>query len=160
VAGSMYVIDGNFVDPLYDGTRQQNWLLFFGGVNDMNNGGPPGDVVYGRLTNYVAARKAARPWKVIVSTVHATSQSDGHPEMNALFNACIRTNVGGWDGFVDPGLNSPIETRLNDYANTNYYYYSGTDTGLHLINAGYSVFADHFGQIVNVPHRTTGFFAP
>jgi hypothetical protein len=57
---------------------------------------------------------------------------------------------------VDPGLNSPIETRLNDYTNTNYFY----SDGLHLINAGYAVFADHFGQIVNVPHRTTGFFGP
>jgi lysophospholipase L1-like esterase len=155
-AGTMYVIDGNFVDPLYDGTLQQNWLLFFGGVNDMNSDNLTGALTYGRLTNYVAARKAARPWTVIVSTVQATIQSSGHPEKNAQYNSCIRTNAGGWDGYVDPGLNSPIETRLDDYTNTNYF----DSDGLHLINAGYAVFADHFGQIVNVPHRTTGFFGP
>jgi len=155
-AGTMYVLDGNFVDPLYDGTLQQNWLLFFGGVNDMNSDNLTGAATYGRLTNYVAARKAAHPWTFIACTVHATSQASGHPEKNAQYNAYIRTNAGGWDRYVDPGLNSPVETRLNDYTNTNYYY----SDGLHLINAGYAVFADHFGQIVNVPHRTTGFFDP
>lgn len=156
VAGTMYAIDGNFVDPLYDGTLQQNWLLFFGGVNDMNSDGLTGAATCGRLTNYVAARKAAHPWKVIACTVQATIQSSGHPEKNAQYNSCIRTNAGGWDGFVDPGLNSPVETRLNDYSNTNYF----DSDGLHLINAGYGVFADHLGQVVNVPHRTTGFFGP
>jgi len=29
-----------------------------------------------------------------------------------------------------------------------------------LTNAGYQVLADHFGQIINVPRRSTGFFGP
>jgi lysophospholipase L1-like esterase len=75
---------------------------------------------------------------------------------NAVYNSCIRTNTGGWYGYVDPGLNSPVETRLNNPADTNYF----APDGLHLNNAGYGVMADHFGQVVNVPHRTTGYFGP
>jgi lysophospholipase L1-like esterase len=152
VAGSMYVIDGNFVDPLYETNLQQNWLFFFGGVNDINNGiNPLG--TYARLTNYVASRKAARPWQVCVSTVHSDTVNPGS---NAMFNAYIRTNSGGWDRYIDPGVNSPIETRLNHPTNLTYF---ATD-GLHLVNAGYGVLADHFGQIINVPHRSTGFLGP
>ncbi len=150
--GQMFNVDGTFVDLLYDASLEQNWLFFWGGVNDMGQG-LAGAATYGRLTNYVAARKAAHPWQVIVSTVQSRS---GHDAQHAELNSCVRTNAGGWDAFVDPGLNSPIETRLNNSANTNYFY---TDQ-LHLINAGQSVIADHFGQTVNVPHRATGFFSP
>ena len=52
----MYDIDTNFVDTLYDGRLQQNWLFFLGGVNDIGSG-VSGAVTFGRLTNYVAARK-------------------------------------------------------------------------------------------------------
>jgi lysophospholipase L1-like esterase len=151
---TMYAVDGNFVDPLYDESLQQNWLLFFGGPNDIANG-ISATSTYGRLTNYVAARKAACGWNVVVCTVQARNDSSLILS-NAIYNACIRTNAGGWDAYVDPGLNSPIETRLNNPLDTNYF----SPDGLHLNNAGYGVMADHFGQIVNVPHRTTGYFGP
>ena len=151
----MYDIDTNFVDTLYDGKLQQNWLFFFGGVNDIGSG-LSGAVTFGRLTNYVAARHAVRPWTIIVSTVQAVANDSARNSRNADYNSCIRTNIGNWDGMVDPGLNSLIETRLNNPYDTNYFY---TD-GLHLVNAGYQVLAQHFGQKINVPHRTTGFFGP
>jgi lysophospholipase L1-like esterase len=153
--GTMYDIDTNFVDTLYDGKLQQNWLFFFGGVNDIGSG-LSGAVTFGRLTNYVAARHAVRPWTIIVSTVQAVANDSARNSRNADYNSCIRTNIGNWDGMVDPGLNSLIETRLNNPYDTNYFY---TD-GLHLVNAGYQVLAQHFGQKINVPHRTTGFFGP
>lgn len=152
--GSMYQTDGNFVDPLYDPSLQQNWIFFFGGVNDMG-AGVSATSAFGRLTNYIAARKAAHPWKFYPTTVQARTAAALN-QSNMVFNACIRTNVANWAGFIDPGLNSPIETRLNNPTNLTYYF---TD-GLHLTNAGYGVFADHFGQIINVPHRSTGFLAP
>ena len=150
--------DASFVDPLYDPALEQNWLLYFGGVNDINGDGMSGVATYGRLTNYVAVRKAAHPWRVIVSTVQNTTVAPSN--VYAAFNSCIRTNAGGWDGYVDPGFGSPIETRLNNPANTNYFYWQGADAGLHLVNAGYTVIADHFGQIVNVPRRASGTFGP
>ncbi len=152
LTGQMYDVDPNFVDLLYDSTKQENWLFFFAGVNDLSQG-VSGRATYDRLTNYVAARKAAYPWQVVVSTVHATQN---HTLSNADFNACLRTNAGNWERLVDPGLNSPIEARLNDWTDTNYFY----SDGLHLINAGQTVLAEHFGQIINVPHRTTGYFGP
>jgi lysophospholipase L1-like esterase len=151
---TMYAVDSNFVDPLYDESLQQNWLFVFGGPNDIANG-VSALGTYGRLTNYVAARKATHSWNVVVSTLQARN-STSLSQSNAIFNACIRANAGGWDNYVDPGLNSPIETRLNNYADTNYF----SSDGLHLNNGGYGVMADHFGQIVNVPRRTTGYFGP
>ncbi len=153
VGQTMYDLDGNFVDPLYDAQLEQNWLLFFGGINDLNSDGISGLTAYGRLTNYVAARKAAHPWTVVVGTITPSIQDQVR---KAEYNSCIRTNAGGWDRFVDPGYNSPVETRLNNYSDTNYF----APDGLHLSNAGYGVLADHFGPVVNVPQRTTGFFGP
>jgi hypothetical protein len=133
---------------------QQNWLFFFGGQNDIVNGAGAW-ATYGRLTNYVAARKAARPWNLVISTAQARNDTS-LLLVDAGFNNCIRTNAGGWDGYVDPGYQSPIETRLNNPYDSNYF----SSDNLHLTNGGYGVLADHFGQIVNVPHRTTGSFGP
>ena len=148
----MYEVDGFFVDPLYDGKLQQNWLFFFGGINDIN-AGVSGTVTYGRLTNYVAARKAAQPWKVVVSTIQSDTTA---PAAIAIYNALMRTNGGGWDVLTDPGLNSPIETRFNNPQNTNYF----AADGMHFNNVGYGILAGYFAQTINVPHRTTGFFGP
>jgi hypothetical protein len=152
-ADTMYVMDPTFVDSLYDPGLEQNWLLFFGGANDINSDGIAGTTCYGRLTNYVAARKSSHPWTVVVSTIHPSVQDSVR---KAEYNSCIRTNAGGWDNYADPGYLSPVETRLNNFNNTNYFY----SDQLHLINAGQSVLADHLGQVINVPHRTTGFFGP
>lgn len=153
LTGSMYDIDGNYVDTLFDGGLQRNWLFMLAGLNDVYTGGQTGFSTWQRLTNYVAARKAAHPWTVVVSTLQADIVA---PAGNADYNACIRTNGGPWDALVDPGVNSPVETRLSNPNNTTYFY----SDGVHLSNLGYGVLADHFGQIVNVPHRTTGFFGP
>lgn len=152
---TMYVMDPNFVDTLFDPALDQNWLFFWGGVNDINSDGINGQTAFNRLTNYVAARKAAHPWRVVVSTVQPSIQDS---VKKGEFNACIRTNAStaNYDGYVDPGYQSPIETRLNSFTDTNYFF---TDQ-LHLINAGQGVIADHIGQVINVPHRTTGFFGP
>lgn len=150
---TMYIMDTNFVDSVYDPKLEQNWLFFWGGVNDINSDGTSGLATYGRLTNYVAARKAAHPWKVIVSTVQPSVQD---VVKKAEFNGLIRTNGGNWDGFIDPGYQSPVETRLNSFTNYTYFY---TDQ-LHLTNAGAGVVADHYSQVINVPHRTTGFLGP
>jgi lysophospholipase L1-like esterase len=150
---TMFDLDGNFVDPLYDPSLQENWLLFYGGINDINSDGIGGVATFGRLTNYVAARKAAHPWRVVVGTITPSIQDQVH---KAEYNDCIRTNAGGWSSFVDPGYNSPVESRLNNYTDPNYF----DPDELHLNNNGYSVLADHFSAIVNVPHRTTGVFGP
>ena len=153
LTGSMFDIDGNYVDSLFNGQLQRNWLFVMSGLNDVYSGGQTGFTTWQRLTNYVAARKAAHPWKVVVCTLQADSVSLAG---NSDLNACIRTNGGPWDAYVDPGVNSPIETRLDNPYDTNYFY----SDAIHLTNLGYGVLADHFGQIVNVPHRTTGFFGP
>jgi hypothetical protein len=159
ISDSMYAVDGHFVDALYDTNLQQNYLFFFGGANDVRSGGVSPIDTYTRLTNYVAARKAAHPWRVVSSTIHAIY---GITNISASYNDCIRTNGGPWDRLVDPGMNSPIETRLNNPTDTNYYFYPGVsgDQGIHLINAGYGVLATHFGQAIDVQHRSTGFMAP
>jgi lysophospholipase L1-like esterase len=152
-ANTMYGWDGTYVDTLYDSTLQQNWLFMIAGINDIDAGGLSGAATYGRLTNYVAARKASRPWKMAVSTVQNTILQ---PVTDADYNARIRSQPGGWDRLVDPGVNSPIETRLNNAANPTYF---GPD-GVHLTNLGYAVLAEHFGHVINLPHRSTGFFGP
>jgi len=153
IAASMYGSDTNFVDSLYDSKFQENWLFVIAGINDINTGGLNGVQTYGRLTNYVAARKAVRPWKVVVSTI----QSDTlQPATNADYNLRIRSQPGGWDRYVDPGVNSPIETRLNNPADPKYF----AGDGVHLTNLGYGVLAEHFGQVINVPRRSMGFFGP
>lgn len=153
IAASMYGSDANFVDTLFDPKLQENWLFVIAGINDINTGGLNGAATYGRLTNYVAARKAAKPWKVVVSTI----QSDTlQPATNADYNLRIRSLPGPWDRYVDPGVNSPIETRLNNPSDPKYF---GGD-GVHLTNLGYGVLAQHFGQVINVPRRATGFFGP
>ena len=150
---TLYTTDPTTVDPLYDGSLQKNWLFVLAGIDDIYYDGLSGHATWQRLTNYVAARKAAHPWTVVVSTI----QSDGtEPLINGDFNACIRANGGPWDAFVDPGLNSPTESRLNNPGDTNYFY----SDEIHLINAGYSVIAVHFAPIVNVPRRSTGSFWP
>lgn len=161
-SGSMFETDTNFVDTLYDGTLKQNWLFFLGGLNDIGSFYTSGSniaamVTYGRLTNYVAARKAVRPWTVVVSTVQGIGDNDARNSANAAFNSRLRTHPGNWDYLVDPGINSPVESRLNNPYNLNYYY--AVDL-LHLTNAGYEVLVEHFQAKINVPHRTTGSFWP
>lgn len=152
-AATLYALDSGMVDTLYNGLLQKNWLFVLAGINDINTDHVSGHATWQRLTNYVVARKSAQPWTVIVSTI----QSDVlEPLTNGDYNACIRTNGGPWDGLVDPGLNSPTETRLDNPTNTTYFI----SDGVHLTNLGYKVIADHFGQIVNVPRRTTGAFWP
>jgi lysophospholipase L1-like esterase len=153
LTGSMYATDSTFVDTLYDPRLEQNWLFVIAGINDIHTGGLNGAATYGRFTNYVAARKAGQPWKVIVSTV----QSDTfEPAINADYNLRLRSQPGGWDRFIDPGLNSPIETRLNNPSDPKYFI----GDGVHLTNLGYTVLADHLAQVINVPHRAAGFFGP
>src|SRR6185503_17435358 len=65
VGETMADVDGNFIDPLYDSSLQQNWLLLYAGINDIHSDGVSGTVVFNRLTNYVAARKAAHPWRIV-----------------------------------------------------------------------------------------------
>jgi lysophospholipase L1-like esterase len=159
--GTMFDTDTNFVDTLYDGNLQQNWLFFLGGLNDIGGLYPNGTnlaaaVTFGRLTNYLAARKAVRPWTVVVSTVQGIANNDARNAANIAYNSCIRTLPGNWDYLVDPGINSPIESRLNNPYNLNIYWVDG----LHLTNAGYEVLVEHFQQKINVPHRTTGFLGP
>jgi len=152
LAGTMYSQDATMVDLLFNPVLPENWLFFLGGLDDIN-AGVSGRATWQRLTNYVATRKAVHPWKVVVSTI----QNDVlEPTINAAYDACIRTNGGPWDRMVDPGVNSPIETRLDNPTNTTYF----SSDGVHLTNAGYQVLADHFGQIINVPRRSTGFFGP
>ncbi|HSU53389.1 MAG TPA: SGNH/GDSL hydrolase family protein [Candidatus Dormibacteraeota bacterium] len=152
-AGSMYAFDPGYIDTLYDAALDQNWLFVIAGINDILSSGLNGTATYGRLTNYVAARHAARPWKIVVSTVQSDAPA---PATNADYNAQIRLKPGGWDRIIDPGAGSPIETRLSNFADTRYF---NTD-GIHLTNLGYSVLADHLAQIINVPRRTTGSFGP
>jgi len=68
----------------------------------------------------------------------------------------VATSDLGWDRYVDPGVNSPIETRLNNPADPKYF----AGDGVHLTNLGYGVLAEHFGQVINVPRRSMGFFGP
>lgn len=133
----LYGSDGTFVDPLFSASVATNWLFVMAGVNDLNLDTQSGQNVYGRLTNYCAARKAAKSWKIIVSTIANNSSS---PVEDANYNAAIRAQYQGyWDGVSDPGNNSPTESRLNDYTDTTYFA-----DQLHLTAAGYTVIRDHF----------------
>jgi len=152
-SATMYSLDNVYVDALYDPKYQPNWLFIIAGINDMNTDGINGAQTYSRLTNYIAARKTALPWNLVVSTIQADTLQ---PATNVDYNMRIRTMPGGWDKLVDPGVGSPIETRLSNPLD--FRYFSGD--GVHLNNAGYSVLADHFGQVVNLPHRTTGHVGP
>lgn len=148
-SGAMWDYDTNRVDTLYDSTYARNYCFEKGGYNDFQSGGFSAAVTFLRMTNYVATRTNAHPWSVVTATL---ADNPGNHNTTATFNGLVRSN--GWITYVDPGLNSPHESRLSDFSNTNM-----CPDQIHPNQFGYAALADAFRQIINVPRRTTGFFS-
>lgn len=126
------------------------YIFVKGGVNDIFTDSITGQITEQRLTNYCAQRPTSA--KIIVGTIANASRS---PAENTNFNAAVRANKDGWwYGVSDGGCGSPIEQRLNDTSDRNYF----AADGLHLQNGGAAVICDHFQQFVNLPRRQTGFW--
>lgn len=145
-------VDTMFTNNLCTGSPSfTSILLCKGGVNDIFTDSINGQVTYQRLTNYLAQRPAGV--KKYVATIANASRS---PAENTNYNAAIRADQSGlwWDGVSDSGCGSPIETRLNNYADQTYF----ASDQLHFIIAGAGVVCDHFQQFVNLPRRQTGFW--
>lgn len=159
VAGSGNVFYSNdwwFVDtyftnnPCAGSANPSKYLFVKGGVNDIFTDSVTGQVTEQRLTNYCAQRPSGV--KIIVATIANASRS---PAENTNYNAAIRANKDGWWYAVsDSGCGSPVEPRLNNYADRNYF----AADALHLQSSGAGVVCDHFQQFVNLPRRQTGFW--
>lgn len=151
-SGDAYTADTTVIDGRFEAGKT-NILFLKIGVNDVD--ATSGAIGYQRLTNYYAARIAAHPWKIIVGTI-----ANNGVAPTAVTNFCnlVRANNNSWwntnSAVSDSGANSPVEQRLNNATDLNYFL----NDGLHLINPGYTVVKEHFEQFLNVPHRGLGFF--
>lgn len=139
------------VQPLYDGTRQKNVLMCFGGTNDIAAAGNSGATTAGYYQTYIATAKA-QGWKVVIATpisrrwtnalTHWASQAAMDAEMDA-FRAAIRANWRTWgaDGMADLYADS----RLSDHENATYIL---SVDGTHPTAAGAQAIADVFDPVV------------
>ena len=96
------------VDPLFNGSRAKNILVFMEGTNEMgpNTGGSSGAVAYSRLVSYFNNRTAVHPWQTIVITCPPRQDSGNltAPQLaqfeidRDIYNANILAN---WATFAD-----------------------------------------------------------
>lgn len=149
--------DTNFVDSAFQTLYTTHTLLAMGGVNDINSDGLTGSETWMRLTNWAKARIDQKGWSLTPITPPSENSGPGYTVILDYANA-IRTFTNGvWGGLiVDCGVGSVYDTRLSNASNTAYFY----SDGLHLVNAGYYVVAQHAWQAVNQGRRQVGFRLP
>lgn len=154
ITGNASGVEDAARDSTIDGT-----VFIKAGVNDLNSVvGMTGLACYGRITNYARERIAAGWNRVVAATIAMEGGGAGGNVLTGTelvaFNAALRERPSVFlSGVSDSGANSPFETRLNDSGNASYFY-----DGLHLVNEGYAVVAEHGMQLFNQPRRATGFW--
>ena len=118
------------VDPLLNTNGDQQSLVIWAGINDVNDDAS-GQTVFDRLTTYCNSRRAAGWSKIITCTL--TNQGYDLTNENARleFNTLLRAN---WSSISDAMVDLQALAVLADYNDTAYF----NADKLHLAAAGYA----------------------
>ncbi len=134
------------VDSLYSGSNTANWVICFGGTNDIYFGATA-DTAISRMTTYVTARKSAG-FSVAVCTILPRNDFPGtstlpddkktnHELRRQAFNNTLRSTLAGADRLID----FASDTRIGDNGDENNTTYYGSDL-VHPTTAGNALLAD------------------
>lgn len=131
--------------PIYksDPTKT-NIISIFLGTNDIGSGGQSGAQTFARLNNFITAVRDSMPSAQIwVSTL---IDRNGFRTAVSNFNDSIRASPSlDADRIVDFGYGSPVESRFNDYTNTDIY----NADGIHLTDSGYKVIGEYYNDLID-----------
>lgn len=123
------------IDPLIDATLDANVLVATEITNDIV-GGSDGATAYNNMVAYLTARKAAG-WTVIFTTCLPRNRADPFEANRAACNTALRAdfNVATANALVkgpkagvtyaDLMVDWALDTRLDDYTDTTYYWTDG-----------------------------------
>ncbi len=143
-----YLIDNASIhdDRSYGVLRPYNILSVWVGTNDLYDGTNP-NTVYADILSYITKERSLG-FKVIVNTVLPRTQVGISPTFEddrQTLNSLIRTN---WQSFADGLSDVAADERIGDYGdqdNPTYFV-----DGVHMMNAGYSIIADHVAEQINI----------
>ncbi len=128
------------VDLLFDPHLAANILIVFGGTNDLGGARESAGTVFGTLTAYCRARKAAHPWRILVVTPPVAAYPRVYPAdfdaQMVQYGALIRRN---WRSFADGIVDVQADPRLGaPGAEYNPAYFNSRDF-THLTDVGYAI---------------------
>jgi hypothetical protein len=141
---------GSDVNGLYDGTRQNNYLIAQGGHNDIVQGADASTVI-SRIQSYCSTALAANPWKIIWSTEPPASDPGIYPpnfdSIRDTVNSYMRQN---WQSLGIAALSDfALDPRMGcDGCEYNSTYYSNLDH-THPTDAGYTIWGSYDLAAVN-----------
>jgi len=128
------------VDALFDPHLAKNVLIVFGGTNDLGGSRESAKTAFGKMTAYCRARKAARPWRILVVTPPVAAYPRVYPAdfdaQMVQYDALIRRS---WRSFADGIIDVQADPRLGaPGAEYNPAYFNSRDF-THLTDAGYAI---------------------
>ncbi len=137
---------------LYDSRATKNTLFFFGGTNDLIQGGS-GATVLSRLIDYCTYAKSVG-FKIIVGTLGPTNANATYSSNVGSYNSLILNDTGGSGGgnrFTNGELADGIADvssipELSNYSDLTYFM----NDGIHYRNAAYTLIKDVFKAKYNL----------
>jgi lysophospholipase L1-like esterase len=141
---------GSHVNGLYDGARQNNYLIVQGGHNDIVQGADASSVI-SRIQSYCSTALAANPWKIIWSTEPPASDPGIYPpnfdSIRDTVNSYMRQH---WQSLGIAALSDfALDPRMGcDGCEYNSTYYSNLDH-THPTDAGYKIWGSYDLAAVN-----------
>ena len=141
---------GSDVNGLYDGTKQNNYLIAQGGHNDIVQGADASTVI-SRIQSYCSTALAANPWKIIWSTEPPASDPGIYPpnfdSIRDTVNSYMRQH---WQSLGIAALSDfALDPRMGcDGCEYNSTYYSNLDH-THPTDAGYKIWGSYDLAAVN-----------
>ena len=136
---------GSDVNGLYDGTRQNNYLIAQGGHNDIGQGADPSTVI-SRIQSYCSTALSANPWKIIWSTEPPAVYPPNFDSIRDTVNSYMRQN---WQSLGIAALSDfALDPRMGcDGCEYNSTYYGSDHT--HPTDAGYTIWGSYDLAAVN-----------
>src|SRR5215469_15114035 len=140
---------GSDVNGLYDGTKQNNYLIAQGGHNDIVQGIDASTVI-SRIQSYCSTALAANPWTIISSTDPPSSDPGIYPpnfdSIRDTVNSYMRQN---WQALRIAALSDfALDPRMGcDGCEYNSTYYGSDHT--HPTDAGYTIWGSYDLAAVN-----------
>ena len=141
---------GSDVNGLYDGAKQNNYLIAQGGHNDIVQGADASTVI-SRIQSYCSTALAANPWKIIWSTEPPASDPGIYPpnfdSIRDTVNSYMRQN---WQSLGIAALSDfALDPRMGcDGCEYSSIYYSNLDH-THPTDAGYTIWGSYDLAAVN-----------
>lgn len=117
----------------YQAGVDENWVVIWGGANDIAAYNETALDTYGYLTTTVAAWQAAGYKVAVLTLIPGNFFAGSELTERAAFNAAVLANTAGADVIVDVASDSRLSTITSTY-----YAYDND----HLNNVGYAVIAE------------------